>query len=68
MQPRPCWVLCSPLPRHVAVTLLQKIQTQPLPRDTLLNVNVPDVPLEQLQGYQVTRLGARHKAEAVVMA
>lgn len=51
---------------HVAVTLLQKIQTQPLPRDTLLNVNVPDVPLDQLQGYQVTRLGARHKAEAVI--
>lgn len=53
---------------QVAVTLLQKIQRQALPRDTLLNVNVPDLPLEQLKGYRVTRLGARHKAEAVIQA
>ena len=26
----------------------------------------PDVPLEQLQGLQVTRLGKRHKAEPVI--
>lgn len=53
---------------QVAVALLQKIQRQPLPRDTLLNVNVPDLPPEQLKGYRVTRLGARHKAEAVIQA
>lgn len=59
-------------PRHfdtaaqVAATLLQKIQNQPLPQDTLLNVNVPDLPLAAIKGYQVTRLGARHKAEAVI--
>lgn len=51
---------------HVAVNLLQKIQAHPLPEDTLLNVNVPDVPIEQLKGYQSTRLGQRHKAEAVI--
>ncbi|MBS3965392.1 MAG: 5'/3'-nucleotidase SurE [Methylomonas sp.] len=61
-------------PRHfdtaaqVAVTLLHKIRQQPLPEDTLLNVNVPDVPYDQLQGFLATRLGARHKAEAVVKA
>jgi 5'-nucleotidase len=32
----------------------------------LLNVNVPDVPREQLQGREITRLGKRHKAEGVV--
>ncbi len=32
----------------------------------LLNINVPDIPYEQLQGIEVTRLGRRHKAEAVV--
>jgi 5'-nucleotidase len=32
----------------------------------LLNVNVPDVPYEELQGIEVTRLGRRHKAEPVV--
>jgi len=32
----------------------------------LLNVNVPDVPQAMLQGYRITRLGRRHKAEDVV--
>lgn len=32
----------------------------------LLNVNVPDVPYEQIRGMAVTRLGKRHKAEPVV--
>lgn len=51
---------------HVAVTLMQKILARPLPEDTLLNVNVPDLPIEHLKGYQATRLGQRHKAEAVI--
>ena len=34
----------------------------------LLNVNVPDVPYEELQGMEVTRLGRRHKAEPVIRA
>ena len=38
----------------------------PLPKDTLLNVNVPDVALAELKGYQSTRLGQRHKAEPVI--
>ena len=50
----------------VAVTLMQKIIHDPLPEDTLLNVNVPDLPLAELRGYQVTRLGQRHKAEPVI--
>ena len=51
---------------QVAVNLLRKIQAHPLPDDTLLNVNVPDVPPDELKGYQSTRLGQRHKAEAVI--
>jgi 5'-nucleotidase len=53
---------------HVAVTLMQQIINKPLPKDTLLNVNVPDVVLSDLKGYQVTRLGQRHKAEPVIKA
>ncbi|MEO7760867.1 MAG: 5'/3'-nucleotidase SurE [Casimicrobiaceae bacterium] len=34
----------------------------------LLNVNVPDLPFEQLGGTEVTRLGKRHKAEPVIKA
>lgn len=51
---------------QVAVDLLRKIQKQPLPNDTLLNVNVPDVPLSEIKGMQITRLGQRHKAEPVI--
>jgi 5'-nucleotidase len=40
----------------------------PLPPDTILNVNVPDVPFEQLRGFRATRLGNRHRAEPVVRA
>ena len=32
----------------------------------LLNVNVPDVPVADIKGVRVTRLGKRHKAESVV--
>jgi len=51
---------------QVAVTLMRKIQAYPLPQDTLLNVNVPDLPLDQIKGLLSTRLGQRHKAEAVI--
>jgi 5'-nucleotidase len=66
--------LTSSDPKHfdtaaqVAVTLMQQIMNKPLPRDTLLNVNVPDIALSELKGYQVTRLGQRHKSEPVVKA
>lgn len=50
----------------VAVELVQQHQTQPPAKPMLLNVNVPDIPYEQLQGKMVTRLGKRHKAEPVM--
>jgi len=51
---------------HVAVTLLLNLVNNPLPQDTILNVNVPDVAIADLKGYQATRLGQRHKAEPVI--
>ncbi len=51
---------------HVARLLFQKIVKSPLPKDTLLNVNVPDLPFSQIKGFQVTRLGQRHKSEPVI--
>ena len=53
---------------EVVLRLLDKLQRDPLPADTILNVNVPDVPFEQLAGYEATRLGHRHKAEPVIRA
>jgi 5'-nucleotidase len=51
---------------HVAVTLLKQLINNPLPKDTILNVNVPDVAISDLKGYQSTRLGQRHRSEAVI--
>jgi 5'-nucleotidase len=48
---------------RVAVTLVKKLMKNPLPKGLLLNVNVPDIPYEQLQGMKMTRLGQRHAAE-----
>ena len=33
---------------------------------TILNINVPDIPWDEIKGFQVTRLGKRHSAEPVV--
>jgi len=50
----------------VALRLYDRMVVHPLPADTILNVNVPDVPLQQLRGFKATRLGQRHKAEPVI--
>lgn len=48
--------------------MVLQLQQKPLPADTILNINVPDLPYEKIRGYQSTRLGHRHKAEPVVKA
>jgi len=53
---------------QVVARLVRKLSDNPLPADTILNVNVPDVPLGELAGIEATRLGQRHKAEPVVRA
>jgi len=51
---------------RVASELVQKIERAGLSPDTVLNVNVPDRPYEDLQGIRATRLGFRHKSEQVL--
>ena len=51
---------------RIAVELVLQYQKNGFEAPTLLNVNVPDLPYDQLQGRTVTRLGKRHKAEPVV--
>jgi len=46
--------------------LVERLSKDPLPADTILNVNVPDLPLQEIEGFEVTRLGHRHRAEPVV--
>jgi 5'-nucleotidase len=50
----------------VTRNLIGKLSANPLPKQTILNVNVPDLPLEEIQGIEVTRLGTRHCAEPIV--
>lgn len=52
----------------VVVRLLEHLKCNELASDMILNVNIPDLPFEQLAGIQVTRLGHRHRAEPVVKA
>ncbi len=49
----------------VVVTLLERLKKHPLPADTILNVNVPDVAHSELRGISATRLGFRHRSEPV---
>ena len=50
----------------IAKQLVLQLSTSALPAQTILNVNVPDLPIDQIKGIQVTRLGTRHGAEPVV--
>jgi 5'-nucleotidase len=50
----------------VALILIKRLQQEPLSTDTVLNVNVPDLPFASLAGFQVTRLGTRHIAEPTI--
>ena len=51
---------------RVAADIARRFLAKRLGQPALLNVNVPDVPYEQLRGVEITRLGKRHKAEPVV--
>ena len=50
----------------VVENLMERLLSDPIDSELLLNVNVPDAPFEQLQGFEVTRLGHRHKSEPVI--
>lgn len=50
----------------IVADLVRRYQKSPWREATLLNINVPDLPPEDVQGLEVTRLGKRHKAEPVL--
>lgn len=47
----------------IAKNIVLRLKVHPLPANTILNVNVPDLPLSEIKGIEVTRLGTRHCAE-----
>jgi 5'-nucleotidase len=46
--------------------LVSQIKHTNLSSDTIINVNVPDVPLSDIKGFQTTRLGKRHISEKAI--
>ncbi len=50
---------------YVLDTVIKKLKNCPLPANTILNINIPDIPLSELKGIKVTKLSFRHQAEAV---
>lgn len=43
-----------------AAGIIKKVLLQELPQDSILNVNIPDIPWQDVKGYRATRLGHRH--------
>jgi 5'-nucleotidase len=52
----------------VAHRLVAGLLQRPLDAAMILNVNVPDLPYASLAGYVSTRLGFRHRSDAVIPA
>jgi 5'-nucleotidase len=50
----------------VALKVARAVLASQLPSRDILNVNVPDLPYDELKGYRVTRLGHRHRAEPML--
>lgn len=50
----------------IAREMVERHLAQPIPTNRLLNINIPDLPYEQLKECRVTRLGARHHAENMI--
>ena len=57
---------------HYARVIVERLQAMPLSmtlgQPTLLNVNIPNIPIDAVKGIKVSRLGNRHRAEHVLRA
>ena len=53
---------------QMSYEMISKLTTTQLPNDVIININIPDLPKDEINGIQTTRLGNRHKAEPVIQA
>lgn len=51
---------------RVMNTLVSHLREVPLPSDTILNINVPDLPMSEIKGMRSTRLGTRHPSQNAI--
>jgi 5'-nucleotidase len=49
------------------VKLLADLNEASFAANTILNINVPDIPWSEIKGFKATRLGNRHKSEGVIV-
>ena len=47
---------------NIAKILVDQIDKVPISNNTIINVNVPDIPMNEILGIKSTRLGSRHKS------
>jgi 5'-nucleotidase len=50
---------------QIALAVMKHLPTLSLPERTVLNVNMPDVPIHDIKGFKITRLGHRKRASDV---
>lgn len=60
--------MCYETAAQVAVDLVKRIMQSPPESGIILNVNVPSIPYQDLQGVKMTRQGDRHFSEPVIAA
>jgi len=49
------------------VQLLKGLNETSFAANTILNINVPDIPWSEIKGFKATRLGNRHKSEGMIV-
>jgi len=52
---------------QAVVQLLKDFKDVSFPANTILNINVPDIPWSEIKGFKATRLGSRHRSEGVII-
>ena len=63
---------CADSPKHfqsaveAILTIIPNLSTLTVGPDTILNINVPDIPWSEIKGFKVTKLGKRHLSKPVV--
>ena len=50
----------------VVLAILKDIKNCPIKETTILNVNVPNVEFDAIEGYEITKTGSRHQSEPIV--
>jgi len=50
----------------ITAQIIKKLEDTPLPSNRILNINVPDLPIDEIKGIRLTRLGSRHRKDSIV--